>query len=272
MHIPSHHPLPACVHVLGAAQQPGRALCAALSAAGIEVVALQDVEAAALANATHVVSCLHASQTSALIAATPAATALVLLGSTRRYTRWPDVHGNGVIAGETAFLQSGRHGVMLHATMFYGAAGENNVQRLAGLMRRLPILPLPAGGRAKLQPIHAQDVIACILAALGRRWNGPNLLVIAGPHPVSYAEFTRQIARAAGMAPRRIISLPAPLLMLGAAIARRLPGLPKVDSGEIRRLLEDKDFDIAPMLNTLGVQPRPLEAGLAETFAAGDQL
>lgn len=247
-------------------------MCAALSALGVEVVALQEMDATALSRATHVVSCLHASQTAALIAATPAATTLVLLGSTRRYTRWPDAHGKGVIAGETAFLQSGRHGVMLHATMFYGAAGENNVQRLAGLMRRLPILPLPAGGRAMLQPIHAQDVIACILAALGRSWNGPNLLVIAGPHPVSYAEFTRQIAHAAGMKPRRVISLPAPLLMLGAAIARRVPGLPKVDSGEIRRLLEDKDFDIAPMLTALGVQPRALEAGLAETFAAGDRL
>ena len=73
----------------------------------------------------------------------------VLLGSTRKFTRWPDDHGNGVLAGEAAFLGSGRPGVMLHPTMIYGAQGEDNVQRLAALLRRLPVLPLPqAAGEA----------------------------------------------------------------------------------------------------------------------------
>ena len=67
----------------------------------------------------------------------------VFLGSTRKFTRWPDAHGNGVLAGEAAFLASGRSGVMLHPTMIYGAQGEDNVQRLAALLRRLPFVPLP---------------------------------------------------------------------------------------------------------------------------------
>ncbi len=36
---------------------------------------------------------------------------------------------------------------MLHPTMIYGAQGEDNVQRLARLLRRLPVVPLPGGGR-----------------------------------------------------------------------------------------------------------------------------
>jgi len=96
------------------------------------------------------------------------------------------------------------------------------------------------------------------------------VVVIAGPEAVSYADFTRAIARADGINPLRVVSLPAMLLMLGAAIARHVPGLPKVEAAEIRRLLEDKDFDIAPMQAILGVQPRTLAAGLAETFAPGD--
>jgi hypothetical protein len=46
-----------------------------------------------------------------------------------------------------------------------------------------------------------------------------------------------------------------------------MPGLPTVRPAELRRLLENKAFDIRPMQQTLGITPRSLAAGLAETFA-----
>ena len=132
----------------------------------------------------------------------------MLLGSTRKFTRWPDAHGNGVLAGEAALLGSGRSGVMLHPTMIYGAQGEDNVQRLASLLRRLPVMPLPGGGRFLVQPIHQSDVTRCIRAALARRWDGPDSLVIAGPEPVRYADFVRAVATAAGLAEAAHSALP----------------------------------------------------------------
>ena len=74
--------------------------------------------------------------------------------------------------GRGAFLASGRSGVMLHPTMIYGAQGEDNVQRLAALLRRLPIVPLPGGGTALVQPIHQDDVTRAIRAALDVAWDG----------------------------------------------------------------------------------------------------
>ncbi|MBV8456743.1 MAG: NADH-ubiquinone oxidoreductase, partial [Acetobacteraceae bacterium] len=108
---------------------------------------------AALCGATWVVSCAHARYAGAVLAAVPPKVSFVFLGSTRKFTRWPDAHATGAIEGQTASLGSGRPGVMLHPTMIYGAEGENNVQRLAGLLRWLPVVPLPAGGRALVQPI-----------------------------------------------------------------------------------------------------------------------
>ncbi len=153
----------------------------------------------ALSDATHVVSCAHARHTALVIAAAPANARLVLLGSTRKLTRWPDEHGNGVLAGEAALLSSGRRGVMLHPTMIYGAQGEDNVRRLATLIRRLPILPLPGGGRSLVQPIHQSDVTRAILAALEHDWNGPRSMVIAGPEPMRYRDFVRAVASASGV-------------------------------------------------------------------------
>jgi nucleoside-diphosphate-sugar epimerase len=237
---------------------------------GPETARIADLKGAGLAAALHdaeiLVSCAHARHIPAILAAAPAARRFVFLGSTRKFTRWPDDHGNGVLAGEAAFHASGRSGVLLHPTMIYGATGEDNVQRLAALLRRLPIVPLPGGGRALVQPIHQSDVTRAILAAIDHEWLGPNSIVIAGPSALPYADFVRAVAAAAGLPPPRLLPVPAALLLAGAPLTM-LPGVPRVRGAEIRRLLEDKAFDITPMRATLGVNPIPLAEGLATTFA-----
>ena len=290
-------PPPQTVHVIGASGRSGAALVRALLAQGAAVqpvlrndgrfraafpagherlsaprladLANAPMLAAALADATRVVSTAHARHTAAVLAAAPPLARVVLLGSTRRYTRWLDAHGEGVLRGETALLGSGRPGVMLHPTMIFGAEGEDNVQRLAALLKRLPVVPLPGGGRALVQPIHQDDLSACILAALEVPWREPATLVVAGPEPVPYKDFVRAVAAAAGLPPPRFVPVPAALLMALAPLSR-LPGLRRVSAEEIRRLGEDKAFDIGPMLATLGVRPISLEQGLARTFARQD--
>lgn len=279
------------VHVLGATGRSGAALCRALAGAGEAFVPiLRDAAAwqalglpgtprladlrhpgtlrAALGDAARIVACVHARWTPAILAAAPEGATLVLMGSTRRFSRWPDAHGDGVRAGEAALLASGRPGIMLHPTMIYGAQGENNVQRLAALARRLPVAPLPGGGRALVQPIHQDDVTRCLLAALRRPVQGPETLVIAGPEPLPYRDFLQAVARAAGFRPPAVLPVPAAPLRLLAPLTRLLPGLPAIGADEIRRLTEDKAFDIGPMRARLGVQPMPLAEGLARTFAA----
>lgn len=283
------------VHVIGASGRSGRALSASLLADGIPVVPVvrdpgkwraagmageprqADLQSPAtlgpaLAGATHIVSCAHARHAQAIIQAAPVEATLVLLGSTRKFTRWPDAHGNGVLAGEGAFLESGRNGVMLHPTMIYGAQGEDNVQRLSALMRRLPVLPLPSGGRFLVQPIHQSDVTRAIRAALDHPWNGPASLVIAGPKPVTYAAFAQSVAAAAGLRRPIIIPFPAAPLIALARLTRHVPTAAPIRPEEIRRLLEDKAFDIGPMRALLHIDPIPLSQGLALTFSPPQTL
>ncbi len=278
------------VHIIGATGRSGQALCQALRRAGTPIIPvvrdpakwaatapesphIADLHdptalATALAGATRIASCAHARHIPAILAAAPPSARLVFLGSTRKFTRWPDEHGNGVLAGEAALMASHRSGVILHPTMIYGAQGENNVQRLAALIRRLPVVPLPDGGRSLVEPIHQDDVTRCILAALGRSWEGPHALTIAGPEPIAYADFIRAIAAASGQRLPRILPFPAAPLIALAGLTRFLPGLPTIGAAEVRRLLEDKGFDVAPMRETLGITAMPLAEGLARTFGA----
>jgi nucleoside-diphosphate-sugar epimerase len=282
------------VHIIGASGRSGLALSTSLLADGIPVVPVvrdpikwataglsaspprradlcrPDAAGAslrsALADAAHIVSCAHARHTPVILAAAPASATLVLLGSTRKFTRWPDSHGDGVLTGEAALLAAGRPGVMLHPTMVYGARGEDNVQRLAAVLRWLPVTPLPGGGRALVQPIHQDDVTRCIRSALTLRWQSPRSLVIAGPTPIRYADFLRAVAKAAGQWRPYIVPFPALPLIAAAGLTRHIPVLPTVRPEEIRRLMEDKAFDISEMRETLRVEPLPLAEGLALTF------
>jgi nucleoside-diphosphate-sugar epimerase len=274
-------------HIIGASGRSGAALCRSLLADGLDYIPVirnaerwaatglpsasrvADLLDGSLAPALHdaclVVSCAHARHIPAILAAAPHAERFVFLGSTRRFTRWPDAHGLGVQAGEAALRASGRPGVILHPTMIYGAAGEDNVQRLAALLRRLPVVPLPGGGRALVQPIHQSDVTRSIRAAMATAWDGPDALVIAGPDALPYAGFVRAVARAAGLRPPQIVPLPAAVLRALAPLTR-LPGLPCIGADEIRRLGEDKAFAIADMRRILKIEPIALAAGLALTF------
>ena len=274
------------IHLIGATGRSGLALAQALHAAGRPIVPvirnptrwpaglpgtprIADLGTATLAPALHdattIVSCAHARHLPAILAAAPPAARIVALGSTRKFTRWPDAHGNGVLAGEAAFLAGPRPGLLLHPTMIYGAQGEDNVQRLANLLRRLPVVPLPGGGASLVQPIHQDDLTACLLAAIDDAGATPGALVVAGPTAVTYAAFVRAIAAAAGLPPPRILPIPTALLLVASPLTR-LPFLPTILPDEIRRLAEHKAFDIAHMRARLHVDPISLEAGLARTF------
>ncbi|BDG72318.1 SDR family oxidoreductase [Roseomonas fluvialis] len=278
------------IALIGATGRSGAALARALAAEGkpfipvardgakwqalglpgmLRTADLRDAEALrrALAGASCIVSTVHARWAPALLAAADAGASFVLMGSTRRFSRWPDAHGDGVRAGEAAFLASGRAGVMLHPTMIYGAQGEDNVRRLAALLARLPVAPLPGGGRALVQPIHQGDVTRCLLAALRHDWQDPQTIVIAGPAAIPYRDFLRAVAAAAGLRAPPILPIPALALRMAAPLTRIIPGLPHVGGDEVRRLTEDKAFDVAAMRTILGVEPIALHQGLALTFA-----
>jgi len=283
------------IALIGATAKTGRLLLAALRDADHDVVAIgrdegrlraldargpwtvADLERPktlipAVRDADLVVSLAHARFTGAVLAAAAPGQRLILTGSTRVFSALPDPAAEAVRAAERLFLDSGRAGLMLHPSMIYGAPEDRNIARLFALFegwpRALPVVvPLPGGGRATVQPIHAGDVVAAFLAAVARPdSNGPPI-VVAGPAPVSYADLIRAIARRCG---RRAAIAPVPTALL-AWLADRLSGPDRAASfsgPEIRRAAEAKAFDIAPLRTRLGIEPRSLDRGLDEVARA----
>ena len=189
----------------------------------------------------------------------------IVIGSTRYLTRYQHQTAEDVRLAQEFLMGSGLDWVMLHPTMIYGVAGENNVQRIAALIRRFRFLPLPAGGTSLIQPIHIEDVVKCLISTIEQGALSHRAIHIAGPQPIMYADFVREIAKANGL-PVAIMHTPTLVVSVAALITQILPWIPTVTLAEVRRLSEDKDIDIDEMRQLLHVEPRQLEQGLAETF------
>lgn len=220
---------------------------------------------AALDGAEVVISCAHARHTERLIAALPPSVhRLVLMGSAWRYSRIPNPRADDVRTGEKQFLASRADGVMLHSAMIYGGYQENNIQRLLRLIRRVPVIPAPGGGRHKVQPIYIDDVVSCLFSAAHRDWRGANVLPIAGP----WLTWREMVMRCAAAIDRPAFVLPVPTLPLLASLdgLHRL-GLSPVHPDVIRRFGEDVDIPLGPMAEQLGVSPRDFAKGIVLAIA-----
>ncbi|GGF30394.1 nucleoside-diphosphate sugar epimerase [Aliidongia dinghuensis] len=214
----------------------------------------------ALADATCIVSCANAAHVPAILAALPAPLPerLVLMGSTRRFSAVPDATAEHVRRAEALLAELPVPSVMLLASLIYGAGGSV-VDGLAARLRRSRFLPLPRGGRSLVQPIHIDDVAAALVAAIVRDAAPGAPIVIAGPAPMSYGAMVRTIARSIGR-PVVILALPGWLFSGLGRLLALVPGLAGL-GGSLRRLVEDKAYDIGEMRRRLGVSPRAFEIG-----------
>jgi len=70
----------------------------------------------------------------------------------------------------------------------------------------LPVVPISGSGQALFQPIWAQDVADCVLAALERP-DGAQRYELSGPETLSYDAIVEIALRAAGR-PRRLVHVP----------------------------------------------------------------
>ena len=136
------------------------------------------------------------------------------------------------------------------------------------LLRRLallPALPLSGSGRARFQPIWAEDVARCVVADLGRNGgDGKRRWELAGPQVLTYEQMARAVAEASGR-DRPVVHVPLNIVRLGLRSVRALAGDGAFATWEEAELLE------VPMLSArgdadvraLGVEPRAMADVLA---------
>ncbi len=185
----------------------------------------------------------------------------VFVSSAGVYTKLASSGANAKRAGEAALRDSPLAWTIVRPSMIYGTPRDRNLVRVLRWLRRFPIVPAPLGGITPQQPVHVDDLVSAILAALERPEAARRAFDVGGPQPLPLAEVIRECARAVGR-PCWILPLPLAQAHGVAVLARRL-GLPfPVRPEQVLRLAETKAVDISPARAALGFSPRSFREGI----------
>ena len=135
------------------------------------------------------------------------------------------------------------------------------------LLRRfsfLPVLPVSGEGKARFEPIWAQDAARCVVAAL--RNDDRQRYELAGPQILSYDEMSEVVSQVAGR-PRPLVHLPLPLVRAGLIAIRSVFGEAVFATWEEAELMEIAMTSERGTADAeeLGVVPRRMGDVLAET-------
>lgn len=171
------------------------------------------------------------------------------------------------LAAEDGVTQSRLSWTILRPTMIYGTARDRNIARLLRLLRRAPVYPVVAGGRALQQPIYVEDLADAVVRTLdapgtiGRSYN------LAGAAPLPYKDLVQTAARAMGRSVR-LVDVPSEIVLgaIGLASWLRLPTI--ITAEQVRRLAENKAFDYAEAVRDFGFQARTFAEGVKLEAAA----
>ncbi len=206
----------------------------------------------------HISSIFH---TKAVLEACHTLDRLIVISSTGVFSRYRSI-AERIAAGERETELSGARYTILRPTMIYGAPGDRNISRLIRLVRRSPIIPLPAGGSSKFQPVHVEDLASCILAALKREASVGKIYNVPGGSAHTLREI---VAIIAGLLGRRIttVTVPFALAYLAVGMYELLARNPRLRREQILRLREDKSFEYAEAAGDLGYAPMTFREGVA---------
>ena len=105
-------------------------------------------------------------------------------------------------------------------------------------MARLPVMPVSGSGRALFQPIWAEDVADCVLAALMASGPRRRCFELAGPETLSYDDMARASMRMTGHS-RPLVHVPLPVVRASLRSLRRVAGARAFATWEEAELMEE---------------------------------
>ncbi|WP_205696418.1 NAD(P)H-binding protein [Conexibacter sp. SYSU D00693] len=171
-------------------------------------------------------------------------------------------HRAKALAEEAVRSSSLRHDVLAPSVVYTpGDPYSTLIGRVAAVA---PFVPISGNGRARFQPVWADDVADCVHAVLrDGDGDGSRRLELAGPETLSHAEIVRTILRGAGRS-RPLLRVPVPIssrvLQAGEALlrSRALASWDEVELLEVSMTTPTGTRDA----EALGVRPQRMAAVL----------
>jgi uncharacterized protein YbjT (DUF2867 family) len=146
------------------------------------------------------------------------------------------------------------------------APGDPFLELLSKLALLPGVMPVMGRGQAAFQPIWAEDVAGCVLAALHEPPSAGSVRYeLAGPQTLDYEQIVELVLASLGKR-RALLHVPTPLVLRSLGMLERLVGTRAFATRDEAELME------VPLLSTggtrdaerLGVSPRPMAEVLGD--------
>jgi NADH dehydrogenase len=121
---------------------------------------------------------------------------------------------------ETSVRNSGLRFLIVRPTMILGPGAPilASLEKLA----TLPIAMLPGSGRAEVEPIHVDDVVACLVGAVEVDAFDGQAIVLAGSERISMEGLVRRLRTARRGTAGPLVRVPLPLLQIPLRVAEAI--------------------------------------------------
>ncbi|MGH7588315.1 MAG: complex I NDUFA9 subunit family protein [Gemmatimonadota bacterium] len=178
--------------------------------------------------------------------------------ATRRagISRYVHMSALGVAAGQDAsdyyrtkwraeeiVREAGLESTIFRPSVVFGR-DDDFFNRFVRILRWSPVVPLPAGGRSRFQPVWLGDVAECFLQATRMQRTPEPVYDVAGPEIMTLKEIVRTLMEVTGRR-RPILSMPVVPLRVAAAVMETALPTPPLTRDQLRMLSIDNVSDRA---------------------------
>jgi NADH dehydrogenase len=178
----------------------------------------------------------------------------------------PGAYGRTKRIADALFAGSGLDVTILRPSLVYGPGARGVFVKLAGLVQKLPVIPVVGPGQWHLRPVYLNDMIGVIVETLARPELIGRTYDVGGPDRVTYDGFLTAICTAIGR-PCRRIHLPIWLsFALAWTLERVLPN-PPLTMENVHGSLVEAPCDLSALMRDYRPRLTPLAAGLKRTLA-----
>ena len=183
----------------------------------------------------------------------------------------PSRYAKSKADGEVRLLKAFASAVILRPSIVFGPY-DDFFNRFASLAMTAPALPLPGGGKMRMQPVYVEDLATAIMASLGfgvgKLAKSPKgkVFEVGGPGIFSFRQLMEMTLT---HIQRRRLLIPVPFFAMscGASIAGLLPN-PPITVDQVRLLKRDNIVgEGVRTLRDLGVTPTCVDAVLPTYLA-----
>ena len=161
---------------------------------------------------------------------------------------------------EESIKGSGLPYTIFRASLLFGE-GDEFVNRLAGLVRAFPVVPVAGSGRNRFQPLAVEDAARCVGASLGKEELMGKVVEIGGPDHLSYNDIIDIIARTYRV---RRLKLHVPMPIMRQVVRLMEIMLPKapVTTEQLRMMPVPNIAELGTVEEVFGFKPRPLDGNI----------